>query len=76
MGETQDTHSRREFLGWLARGAALAGLTAVAAGVVLKRRTQGADAEDPCINDGLCGRCPRLARCRLPQASSARHLAT
>lgn len=74
MPETEGKHSRREFLGWLVRGAALAGLAAVAAGVVLKKGPQGA--EDPCVNDGLCRPCPRLDRCRLPQAASARHLAT
>ena len=57
-------HSRREFFRSLGRSAALAGLTAAAAVLVLRGGSQ------ECVNRGICGGCRVYADCPLPAALS------
>lgn len=66
--------SRRELFRRIGRGAAAAGLAAVAAVLALRtgrRRRAG----QTCINDGLCTRCGAFAGCRLPRAQVVRRTA-
>jgi len=58
--------TRREWFGWLARGAAAGALAAV--GAALGLRNLGRAKEEPCIRTGLCGGCERAEDCGLPQA--------
>lgn len=69
--ETDDKRSRRDFLGWLVRGAAMAGLAGLGAALILKRRPKD-PADLGCINAGRCGSCPALDGCRLRPHRAAR----
>ena len=66
-----DKHNRRDFLGWLVRGAALAGVAGLGAALVLERRPKD-PAELGCVNAGRCGSCPALDGCRLRPDGAAR----
>jgi len=69
-GKAETRPSRREFLRGLGRQAALAGLAALAAAAVLKRR---AAYRADCPGQPLCRGCHLLDRCRLPQAAAVRN---
>jgi len=58
--------SRRELFVGACRYAALAGVMAVGALALVKRRRLGR--EGVCINNGMCQGCGVLADCGLPQA--------
>jgi hypothetical protein len=72
MPRSDDKNSpttRREFFRAAARYAALGGL-ALLSGKLASQATGTREA--PCSGDGLCGRCPALANCPLPQALATR----
>ncbi len=62
--------SRRQMFRRCLRYAALGGLALLSAGVLAR----GTDSrrKGPCARPLPCGGCPALARCRLPQALSAK----
>jgi len=62
--------SRREFLRGLGRNAALAGLAAVAAGLIARGGRAGGS--ERCINQGICRGCGVFEDCHLPAAFSAK----
>ena len=66
--------SRRELFRRIGRGAAAAGLAAIAA-VLALRTGRRAPAGETCVNDGLCTRCGAFAGCRLPRARVVRRMA-
>ena len=59
--------SRREFFRAIGRGAALAGLAALAAAMLSKSGSLSRQ-DHTCTNEGYCRDCDALAGCILPQA--------
>ncbi|MAE65230.1 MAG: hypothetical protein CMJ18_13245 [Phycisphaeraceae bacterium] len=62
--------NRRAFLLDAGRGVAALGLSAAA--FVLAARRPKRPTEAPCVNQGVCRRCPVLGACGLPAALSTR----
>ncbi len=62
--------NRREFLHGVVRLAGLAAAVGIALRLGVSRRRSRTHV--PCVSDGICPRCPRLARCPLPQAELVR----
>ena len=65
--ETADDTGRRTFL----RGAAFAGLAALA-GVLATRRPANPAKGETCTGQGYCRPCPALSTCGLPEATHPR----
>ena len=69
--EMDQLRNRREFLRTVLRAAALAGLAF--AGVFLGWKSSTGTGEDAsCGGMERCGECPKLARCKAPEAVEAR----
>ena len=61
--------SRREFFRAVARGLGLGGLAFLSGALAGRRAAPG---EKRCVNRGVCGGCPSLEGCGLPQALSVK----
>jgi hypothetical protein len=59
--------TRRAVLGAAGRWAGLAGLAALAGGLLARARSR-----EDCARQGACGNCPYVKRCRLPAARATR----
>jgi hypothetical protein len=64
VNKVQDKQNRRNFLGWVVRGAAIGAIAAVSY-VLLKRRFRPGQ---KCISRGFCRDCRAFGECELPQA--------
>lgn len=65
--QTHNPTTRRALLAAAGRWAGLAGLAALAVGLLARSRSR-----DDCPRQYACGACPLLDRCRLRAAASAR----
>jgi len=69
VNEMKDkSRSRRNFLGFVVRGAAIGAIAAVS--YVLLKRNRRAMLEQKCISRGFCSDCRAFGDCELPQATT------
>jgi hypothetical protein len=75
VSDSDNKLTRRELLRSAGRYAALAGIGVLAAKLMWRSGSVGADgdiASQTCVNSGICSGCGAFDACRLPQALSAR----